>query len=119
MSFAAGTRIFEQGDKEEQMYVVKEGEVDTFINDFHLETVSPMASLANSASSIRKLESPLPLRELIALSRLSTNGTFYFLFRKPPVLALQVMKVTANRLRRVDALIAKADFKRTNQGAEG
>jgi hypothetical protein len=29
------------------------------------------------------------------------------------------MKVMANRLRRVDALIAKADFKRTNQGAKG
>ena len=40
MSFAAGTSIFEKGDKAGEMYVVKEGEVDIFIDGFHLETVS-------------------------------------------------------------------------------
>jgi hypothetical protein len=33
--------------------------------------------------------------------------------------AIQVMKVMANRLRRVDALIVKMDSERANQGAEG
>jgi CRP-like cAMP-binding protein len=38
-SFAAGTTIFGKGDKGEEMYVVKEGEVDIVIDDCHFETV--------------------------------------------------------------------------------
>jgi CRP-like cAMP-binding protein len=40
-SFVAGTSIFEKGDQGTEMYVVKEGEVDIVIDDFHFETVVP------------------------------------------------------------------------------
>ena len=40
-SFAAGTTIFEKGDKGEEMYVLKEGEVDIIIDGLHFETVLP------------------------------------------------------------------------------
>jgi Cyclic nucleotide-binding domain len=46
-SFGAGTSIFEQGDKAGEMYVVKEGEVDIFIDGFHSKRFPPMASSAN------------------------------------------------------------------------
>jgi CRP/FNR family transcriptional regulator, cyclic AMP receptor protein len=38
-SFAAGTKIFQKGDNGDEMFVVKEGEVDIVIDDFLLETV--------------------------------------------------------------------------------
>jgi CRP-like cAMP-binding protein len=33
-SFAAGTKIFQKGDNGDEMFVVKEGEVDIVIDDF-------------------------------------------------------------------------------------
>ena len=48
--FPAGTTIFAKGDKGEEMYVVKEGEVDIVINDFNFETVLPaLIDKANNA----------------------------------------------------------------------
>ena len=39
-SFSAGTVIFEKGDKADQMYAIKEGEVDIVIDDCTFDTVS-------------------------------------------------------------------------------
>jgi CRP/FNR family transcriptional regulator, cyclic AMP receptor protein len=39
-SFAAGSVIFEEGTKGEEMYVVKDGEVDILLEGCHLETIS-------------------------------------------------------------------------------
>ena len=86
---------------------------------FILKLLFPKVSSANSAWSIKKRESRPPLRELIAIFRLLTSGSFLFLVQETPMFALQVMKVMANRLRRIDLIIAKSDFERATQGAEG
>ena len=44
---------------------------------------------------------------------------FLFLVQETPLFAIQVMKVMADRLRRVDILVAKSDFERANRGTDG
>jgi CRP-like cAMP-binding protein len=44
---------------------------------------------------------------------------FLFLVQENPLFAIQVMKVMADRLRRVDILIADSDFDQPNRVAEG
>ena len=119
MSFAAGTSIFEKGDKAGEMYVVKEGEVDIFIDGFHLETVS--------ADGIFGELSLIDLEARIASAKARTDCTlqvidkrhFLFLVQETPMFAIQVMKLMADRLRRMDLLVAKSAFERAKQDAEG
>ena len=118
-SFGAGTSIFEQGDKAGEMYVVKEGEVDISIDGFHLETVS--------ADGIFGELSLIDLEARIASAKARTDCTlqvidkrhFLFLVQETPMFAIQVMKLMADRLRRMDLLVAKSAFERAKQDAEG
>jgi CRP/FNR family cyclic AMP-dependent transcriptional regulator len=119
ISFAAGTSIFEKGDEGSEMYVVKEGEVDVVINDFHFETVysdgifgelSLIDQETRVASAIARTDCSLQVID---------KRQFLFLVQETPIFAIQVMKIMANRLRRLDALIVRAEFERANQGAEG
>ena len=110
MPFPAGTRIFEQGDKGEEMYVVKEGEVDIFISDFHLETVSSEGIFGELSLIDQKARRASAVARTYCTLQVIDKRHFLFLVQETPVFALQVMKVMANRLRCVDALIAKADL---------
>jgi CRP-like cAMP-binding protein len=80
--FTAGTSIFEKGDKGEEMYVVKEGEVDIVIDGFRFETIVPEGIFGELSLVDQETESPPPWREVIAIFRLLTSGSSYFLFRK-------------------------------------
>jgi CRP/FNR family transcriptional regulator, cyclic AMP receptor protein len=117
--FPAGTTIFEKGDKGEDMYVVKEGEVDIVINDFHFETVSPDGFFGE----LRLIDQEKRIASAIARTdctlQVIDKRHFLFLVQETPLFAIQVMKVMADRLRRVDILIAKSDFDQPNRVAEG
>jgi CRP/FNR family transcriptional regulator, cyclic AMP receptor protein len=101
------------------MYVVREGEVDIFINDFHLETVSSDGIFGELSLIDQETRIASAIARTDCTLQVIDKRHFLFLVQETPVFGLQVMKVMANRLRRVDALIAKADFERVNQGAEG
>ena len=116
--FAAGTSIFEKGDKGEEMYVVEEGEVDIFINDFHLETVIPDGIFGELSLIDRETRIASAIARTDCTLQVVDKRRFLFLIQETPVFAIQVMKVMADRLRRVDLLIAKSDFGRTNRGPQ-
>ena len=88
------------------MYVVMEGEVDIFIDGFHLETVS--------SDGIFGELSLIDLEARIASAKARTDCTlqaidkrhFLFLVQETPMFALQVMKVMADRLHRPGPLRA-------------
>ena len=106
-SFAAGTKIFEKGDTGEEMFVVKEGEVDIVIGDFLLETVHADGILGE----LSLIDQETRIASAIARSNCTLQSIdkrrFLFLVQETPIFALQVMKVMAERLRRVDLLITK------------
>lgn len=102
LAIPAGQPIFNEGDTGNTMYVVVEGEVDLLVKGKLVESLGPggvlgeMALLDNvprSASAIAK--SACRLVEI-------NERRFKFLVQQTPNFALQMMRVIADRLRRMD-----------------
>jgi CRP-like cAMP-binding protein len=102
-SYPAGHTVFSAGELGNTMYVVKEGEVDIIINGTIIETVGSggiVGELAlidtqpRSATVITKTDCQLvPIDE----------KRFTFLVQQTPYFSLYVMRVLADRLRKMDA----------------
>jgi CRP-like cAMP-binding protein len=102
LTFPAGTAIFNEGDTGHTMYVVVEGEVDLLVKGKLVESLGPggvlgeMALLDNvprSAGAIAKTAC-----KLVEIN----EKRFKFLVQQTPNFALQLMRVVADRLRRMD-----------------
>ncbi len=102
LAIPAGQTIFNEGDAGSAMYVVVEGEVDLLVKGKLMECLRPggvlgeMAVLDNvprSASAVAK--SACRLVEI-------NEKRFKFLGQQTPNFALQMMRVIADRLRRMD-----------------
>jgi CRP-like cAMP-binding protein len=97
-----GQVIFEAGDAGSEMFIVRTGSVDLKIGDTVLETVGQGGIFGELA-----LVDPAP-RSATAIAGpdctlvLLDANAFNNLVRKVPSLALEVMKVMARRLRRVN-----------------
>jgi len=106
-SFVAGTSIFEKGDQGREMYVVKEGEVDIVIDDFHFETVLPDGIFGELSLIDQETRIASAIARTDCTLQAIDKRQFLFLVQETPLFAIQVMAEMANRLRRVDLLIAK------------
>jgi len=102
-TFPTGGLIFGEGEEGQTMYVVKDGEVDIVVRGKVVETVGPGGILGEmalidknprSASAIAKTDC-----SLVSIS----EDRFKYLIRQNPFFALEVMRVMADRLRRMDA----------------
>ena len=101
-SFPAGKMIFEEGDPGKQMFVVKSGEIDIVVHGQVVETIGEggmfgemalIESGVRSARAVAKTDCALvPIDE----------RRFSFLIQQTPQFALQVMKIMAERLRKID-----------------
>ena len=95
----AGETIFNAGDPGDFMYVVQQGEIEIVLNGRHIETIGPggifgeMTLIDNhprSASAVAKTEAHIvPIDE----------KRFGFMVQQTPYFAVQVMKITVERLR--------------------
>jgi CRP/FNR family cyclic AMP-dependent transcriptional regulator len=81
--FPAGTTIFEKRDKGEDMYVVKEGEVDIVINDFHFETVSPDGFFGELSLIDQEKRIASTIARTDCTLQVIDKRHFLFSFRKP------------------------------------
>lgn len=107
-SVGPGETIFREGEPRDFMYAVLEGEVDLFVKGQLVETVSrggifgEMALIEKSdrvASAVAKTDAKLvPVDE----------ERFLFLVHQTPNFALHVMRVLADRLRRMNERLARA-----------
>jgi CRP/FNR family transcriptional regulator, cyclic AMP receptor protein len=100
---AAGRTLFREGEHGDAFYVVTAGEIDVVINDEVVETVGPggiVGKLAiidggpRSASAIARTDT--------RVERLDEKR-FKFLVQQTPNFAVQVMRIVAGRLRRMDS----------------
>jgi CRP-like cAMP-binding protein len=103
ISYAAGTKIFSEGETGTQMYVVLEGEVELRIRGGVVETLGPgepfgeMALVDHSprvATAVAKTNC-----KLVAIP----EKRFLFMVQQTPHFALQIMRVLAERLRKMDS----------------
>jgi CRP/FNR family cyclic AMP-dependent transcriptional regulator len=107
---SAGSVIFEKGDTGQEMFVVREGEVDIFINGVHLETVSPDGIFGELSLIDREARIASAIARTDCVLQVIDKRRFLFLVQETPLFAIRVMKVLADRLRCVDLHIAKADL---------
>lgn len=99
--FSVGTTIFKEGEPGELMYVVQEGEVDILVGDQVVETIGQGGLLgeiavvdasARSATAVARTDCklvPLDVRR------------FQIHLQHTPHFAIQVIRVLADRLRRM------------------
>lgn len=104
-TFSADDTVFRQGDARTFMFVVNEGEVEIKIGDKVLEVVGPggifgeMAMIDGSprtATAIARTDC-----KLVPIDA----KRFEFLVQQTPHFAIEVMRVLAGRLRRVNQLV--------------
>jgi CRP/FNR family transcriptional regulator, cyclic AMP receptor protein len=105
VDYEAGQVIFNEGQSGDNMYAVKEGEVEIIFKGRVLETIhtggffGEMALIdfqPRSAQAVAKTNC-----KIVPVSK----NRFLFLVQETPTFALQVMQSLANRLRMVDELI--------------
>lgn len=103
-----GEAVFREGDKGDVVYVVLEGSVDIVVGGTVVETAARGAVLGEmaliddsprSASAIAKTAC-----RLVAIDR----KRFQFMVQQTPNFSIHVMKVMAERLRRMDRLLVGA-----------
>jgi CRP-like cAMP-binding protein len=101
-AFAAGETIFSKGDPGTAMYVVVEGEVDLWIGEERVETLVPgepfgEMALIEHAPRIATAVARTPCR-LVEVP----EKRFLFLVQQTPYFSLQIMRVMAERLRKMN-----------------
>ncbi len=100
-SFAAGAKIFDEGDPADKVYLVKSGEVELTTGANHvLEIVGQGGLFGEMAVIERDTRSATAVAqsdcELVTIDR----RRFWFLVQETPYFAEIVMRVMADRLRR-------------------
>lgn len=106
-AFKAGETIFEDGQAGHVMYQVVEGEVDISVNGRVIETVGPEGIVGEMA-----LIDPGKPRSAKVIARTDCKlaaideKRFQFLVQQTPFFSIQVMRIMADRLRRIHALIS-------------
>jgi len=102
LRFEAGRTVFKEGDPGDTVYVVLDGKVDLRVNGRLVETVGPGGVLGEMA-----LIEQAP-RVATATARTAcdlqpiSEARFMAMIQQTPHFALQIMKVIASRLRRMN-----------------
>ena len=105
MEVATGDTVFKQGDPGSEMYIVLEGEVSLPINDDDFDAVGP----GNIFGELALIDSPTRSATAVAAapSRPATvnEKRFLCMVREHPFFALYVMRVLADRIRKMNRLV--------------
>jgi len=101
-AFAAGQVVFAKGDPGNAMYVVLEGEVELLIGSDVVETLGPgepfgEMALIDRAPRIATVVAKTDCR-LLAIP----EKRFLFLVQQTPYFALHIMRIMAERLRKMN-----------------
>jgi CRP-like cAMP-binding protein len=101
-SISAGATLFAEGDAGDAMFVILEGEIELSIRGHHVATLGPgeifgEMALVDSNPRVATAVAKTACK-LIPVSQ----KRFLFMVQQTPYFALQIMKVMAERLRRMD-----------------
>lgn len=104
--FKAGEVIFKSNDLGDFMYLVTKGEVEVLIHDKVVETVGPGSVIGEMALLDLAPRSATATAKTDCLLLAIDRERFQLQVGKSPSFALQVMRIMAERLRRVDKFIS-------------
>ena len=100
--FAAGNTIFSEGDAGDLMYVVIAGEVDLLVRGKLVEQLTPGGVLGEMALIDTGTRSATAIAKTACKLAPIDEKRFKFLVQQTPNFALQLMRIIAERLRRMD-----------------
>lgn len=103
--FDTGATVFEQGQTGDKMYVVLHGEVELNINGRRMETIGSGGILGEMAIVDGGPRSATAIATEVSQLAPITARRFKVLVQQNPEFALQMMRLLAVRLRRMDALV--------------
>ena len=99
----AGQALFREGQSGDAFYVVCAGEVDVFVGDELVETVGPGGIVGEMALIDGGPRSASAVARTPARVVRLDEKRFQFLVQQTPNFAIQVMRIMADRLRRMDS----------------
>jgi CRP/FNR family cyclic AMP-dependent transcriptional regulator len=101
--FAAGQKIFGEGEAGDMMYVVVEGRVDLLVHGKLVEELGPGGVLGEMALIDTGTRSATAIAKTDCKLASINEKRFKFLVQQTPNFALQLMRIIADRLRRMDS----------------
>ena len=110
-SFAPGQYVFKAGDRGDTMYVVIEGEVEVMVGSTTVEIAGPGSMVGEMALIDDEPRSATVVAKTHCRLVTVDQGQFQYMVSEGPFFALEVMKVMADRLRKMNAKIRS----KTNQ----
>lgn len=109
LSYSAESTIFNSGDPMDYAYVVINGEVDLILNGTTVETVGPGGIFGEMALIEQKPRvASAIVRTDCRVVRIDERQ-FMFLVQVTPNFAIRVMRILAERLRRMNELLLKKE----------
>jgi CRP-like cAMP-binding protein len=100
MSFSAGETIFQIGDEANKMYIVREGEVEIYINDQCVETLPQNGVFGEMALIDKRPRSATAIAKTDCQLFAIDEKVFLAHIRNTPVFAIQIMRVLVDRIHR-------------------
>jgi len=101
-AFAAGQAIFSEGEAGDTMYVVVEGEVDLLVKGKPVDHLGPGGVLGEMALLDASPRTATAVARTACRLAPINEKRFRFLVQQTPNFALQLMRVIAERLRRMN-----------------
>ncbi|MFB3922947.1 MAG: cyclic nucleotide-binding domain-containing protein [Terriglobia bacterium] len=114
MDFNPGQCVFKAGDRGDTMYIVIEGEVKILVGSTTVEIAGPGSIFGELALIDDEPRSATVVAKTHCRLVTVDQGEFCYMVSEGPFFALQVMKVIADRLRKMDARI-RAETLRTRR----
>jgi CRP/FNR family transcriptional regulator, cyclic AMP receptor protein len=100
-SFAADEVLFEVGSTDRVMYAIREGEVEIYFGDVLIETVGPGGFVGEKSLIDEQPHTTTAIAKTDVVVAVVDEKKFLFLVHETPLFALQVMRVQAQRIRRL------------------
>lgn len=101
-TYAAGQAIFSEGESGDAMYVVLEGEVELLIKGAVVETLGPGEPFGEMALIDRSPRVGTVVAKTACKLVPIAEKRFLFMVQMTPYFSLDIMKVMAQRLRKMD-----------------
>jgi CRP/FNR family transcriptional regulator, cyclic AMP receptor protein len=103
VAFRAGQKIFREGDPGDLMYVVRDGQVDLHVKGQLVDALGPGGVLGEMALIEHAPRTATATAKTDCTLVPIPEKRFMFMVQQTPHFALQIMRVIAERLRRMDA----------------
>ena len=101
-SLSAGEYLFRQGEAADLMYILVEGEVDILVEDTIVDTVGPETVLGEMAMIDAEPRSASARAKTVCRVVPIDQKRFQFLIQQTPYFAIEVMRILAHRLQKMD-----------------